>query len=102
MMTVLAKLVAKERDNMDYTTYVFECLDKEIIKQTKYIMCVRYPNWNCREIKLGEIGYLRFNEIIAGVDTWFDGEKQVPYKYNDVQFLKFIEKPKEIDDNYIM
>ena len=102
-MTVLARLVAKEADTLGYVTYVFECLDEEILKDTKYIMCTRYPNWNHRTIDIGEVGYLNFFEIRAGVDKWFDGEKMISYNYNGIQFDKFVSKPKEKDKNeYIM
>lgn len=91
-MTVLAKLVASETDPLDYTTYVFECLDADVIKETRYIMCTRWPNWDHRNIEIGEVGYLNFVEIRAGIDKWFDGTKMIPYNYNNVQFVKFIEK----------
>ena len=51
-MTLLTRLIAKEIDTLGYTTYVFECLDKEIINDTNYIMCTRYPNWNHRIINI--------------------------------------------------
>lgn len=102
-MTILARLVAKEEDALNYVTYVFECLDEEILKDTKYVMCTRYPNWNHRKIDIGEVGYLNFFEIRAGVDKWFDGEKMIPYNYSGIQFDKFVSKPKEEDKNkYIM
>lgn len=91
-MVVLAKLVAKQEDSMGYVTYVFECLDEEVIKETKYIMCTRFPNWDHRKIELDEIGYLNFFEIQAGIDKWFDGTKMIPYNYSNIQFIKFIAK----------
>ena len=39
--TVLAKLVAKEKDVLGYITYVFECLDVDVAKDSRYIMCAR-------------------------------------------------------------
>lgn len=101
-MTVLACLVAKESDTLGYITYVFECLDKEIITETKYIMCTRYPNWNHRNIDIGEIGYLNFIEIRAGIDKWFDGTKMIPYNYNNIQFIKFVQKPQKESHKFIM
>lgn len=101
-MTVLAQLIAEDRDIQDYTTYVFKCLEKDIASISKYIMCVRYPNWNHRRLILGEVGYLTFEEIKAGVDTWYNGKNMIPYKYNAIQFLKFIEKPKELSHEYVM
>jgi hypothetical protein len=92
-MTVLAQLVAKEEDGLGYVTYVFATLDPEVYTQTKYIMCTRFPNWEHRSIDIDEIGYLSFLEITAGVTTWWDGSHMIPYKYNNIQFLKFVKKP---------
>ena len=86
-MTVLAKLLASEEDALGYITYVFECLDEDVIKETRYIMCTRYPNWDHRKIEIGEVGFLNFFEVKAGVD------KFVPYRYSNIQFMKFVEKP---------
>lgn len=96
-MTILAKLLAEEEDTMNYITYVFECLDDEIKKQTKYLMCVRWPNWDHRTIELGEIGYLNFEEIRAGITMWYDGDKMIPYKYNNIQFIKFVSKKEKFE-----
>lgn len=93
-MTILSKLVAKRNDN-GYIIYVFKCLDEQIIRQTPYVMCTRFPNWNHREIEIGEVGYLEFMEIKAGEDTWFDGANQIPYRYNMIQFLRFIEQQED-------
>lgn len=94
-MTVLSKLVAKAEDTLGYINYVFECLDKDDIQltQSKYIMCTRFPNWNCRNLKIEDVGYLEFVEVRAGIDKWYDGKDMVPYNYNNIQFLKFIPKP---------
>lgn len=91
-MIVLAKLLVKETDPQNYTTYVFQCLDEEIAKDTKYIMCTRWPNWDHRRIEIGEVGYLSVTEIRAGIDQWYDGTKMIPYNYSNIQFNKFIEK----------
>lgn len=101
-MTVLAQLVAKESDTMGYITYVFECLEEDIIKETRYIMCTRFPNWEHRNIDIGEIGYLNFFEIQAGIDKWFNGTDMIPYRYNCIQFIKFVSKPKKSNQEYIM
>jgi hypothetical protein len=102
MMTILAQLIASNTDNMGYITYVFKCLEDRVAQESEYIMCTRYPNWNHKKVNLGDIGFLEFNIVIAGKDTWYNGESQIPYKYNAVQFLRFIEKPKEINHEYIM
>ena len=101
-MTVLAKLLASEEDALGYITYVFECLDDDVIKETRYIMCTRYPNWDHRKIEIGEIGFLNFFEVKAGVDKWFDGVKMVPYRYSNIQFMKFIERPTIKSHKFIM
>lgn len=101
-MVTLCKLVAAETDSLGYITYVFENLEEYAIKWSKYILCIRYPNWDHRKIELEEVGYLNCVEIRAGIDTWFDGEKMIPYKYNGTQFIKFVEKPKEEDHKYVM
>ena len=90
MITILAKLVAKLDDVGGYITYVFIDLESK-----EYLMCTRFPNWEHRELRLGEIGYLEYMEIRAGIDLWFDGTKMVPYNYNNIQFIKFISKPPE-------
>lgn len=101
-MTILAELVAKETDSLDYTTYVFKCLDDEVIKHTKYVMCTRYPNWSHKSINIGEVGYLNFVEVRAGIDEWFNGTQMIPYNYNGIQFIKFVNKPIEKDYEYVM
>lgn len=65
-------------------------------------MCTRFPNWDHRKISLGEVGYLKFFEVQAGIDKWFDGEKMVPYHYNGTHFIKFVQKPTQKDHKYIM
>lgn len=100
-MTVLAQLVASDTDSCGYITYVFKRLD-ELNKDSQYIMCVRYPNWEHKRINLGEKGYLSILEVKAGKDTWFDGKEMIPYKYNAIQFLKFISMPENLNQEYIM
>ncbi len=101
-MVSLCKLVAKQIDCFGYITYVFENLEEYMIKETKYIMCIRYPNWEHKDLELEEVGYLQFEEIRAGIDKWFDGEKMIPYRYNAIQFIKFVDKPEEKDYKYVM
>lgn len=101
-MTVLAQLVAEHNDSLDYVTYVFKCLEDDVAILSRYIMCIRYPNWDHRRIELEEVGYLTFEEIRAGVDKWYDGENMIPYKYNTIQFINFIEKPNSISHEYVI
>lgn len=98
-MTVLAKLVMQEEDILHYITYVFELME-ERINDSKYVMCVRFPNWDHRQLSTGEIGYLDLFEIRAGVDKWYDGNKFVPYNYNNIQFIKFVRYEKKEDQHF--
>lgn len=96
--------MAKENDSLGYTTYVFEILDEDDKKNldTKYIMCTRWPNWDHRELKIGEIGYLSFKVIQAGIDKWFDGSSFIPYKYTNIQFERFIDKKEDVKTKFKM
>lgn len=101
-MTILAKLLASEEGTLGYITYVFECLDEEISKETRYIMCTRWPNWDHRKIEIDEVGFLNFMEIRAGVDKWFNGSQMIPYQYNNIQFIKFVSLPKKNPHKFVM
>lgn len=101
-MTILAQLVASKTDSREYTTYVFKCLDNITTQYTEYIMCTRYPNWDHRDIRIGEVGYLNFEERLAGIDKWFDGERFINYQYDGIQFVKFIEYQKVPDNDEII
>lgn len=101
-ITIHAKLVAEYTDGMGYTSYVFEDLEFTD-NDFRYIMCVRFPNWDQGPINLDDKGYLSVRYVEEGVDKWFDGTKMVPYKYTNVIFLKFIEeKPKVNIDEIII
>ena len=102
IMVILGTLVAKEAAPFGYSTYVFKCLDEEILKHTKYVMLTRLPNWEHRDIKLGEIGYIDFINVKAGVDTWFNGTSLEYYKYDGIYFMKFVECPINEDNEYIL
>lgn len=101
-VTIHAKLVAKQSDGMGYTNYVFEDLETTN-PDFKYVMCVRFPNWEHGSVDLDEVGYLNIRYVEEGVDKWFDGKDLIPYKYTNVIFLKFIEeKPKVNLDEIII
>lgn len=87
---VKAELLCQETDVQDYTTYVFKLLEEEERYRFKYIMCTKWPNWNHRELRNGEIGFLHFTEIVAGKDEWFNGTTYIPYRYSNLQFDRFI------------
>ena len=60
-ITSHAKLVAEQIDGMGYTNYVFEDLNPKD-EDFRYIMCVRFPNWEQKSIEIDEIGYLPIGE----------------------------------------
>lgn len=96
MVTIYCKLLAQENDINGYITYVFKNLDKASFGR-EYVMTTRFYNWMHRDIDIGEIGYLTFEEVIAGESKWYDGEKMIPYNYSNIIFIKFV---KEKLDNY--
>lgn len=101
MVTVHAQLIAKREELDGYIVYVFKNLDNVPFGR-QYIMCVRWPNWEEPIIELNEIGYLTFKEVIAGVDSWWDGTKLVKYDYSNLVFIKFIIEPKQIKKDIII
>ncbi len=100
-MTILGKLVASQQDYDGYITYVFECLDGRF-NGSKYLMCTMFRNWDHREVKIGEKGFVEVQEIKAGIDKWFDGITFIPYKYSNIQFIKFLPLKDEINCDFIM
>lgn len=95
-MVILAELVASHNDIGGYIIYVFKCLEQEI-NESPYVMMVKYPNWESKPLQIGDTGFVEFIEIRAGIDTWYDKTQriQVPYNYNSVQFIRFIEKSQD-------
>lgn len=83
------KLVTFKED-CGYITYVFENLEECDILH-KYLMCVRFPNWECGPIDVGDKGFIKYREVTAGVDKWYDKSADVfrPYKFTDIHFIDF-------------
>lgn len=94
MNTIYAKLLAGRGEYGEYTKYVFQNLETG-----EYILCTKFPNWNVPPIKVGTVGYLKYKEVIAGRETWYDPVNNIfiPYKFDLDQFIDFIEKPSVID-----
>lgn len=88
-LTLHAKLLVVCPEELGYRTLIFEDLEYKD-SDLKYITCVLFPNWNQGPMKVGDEGYLQIKYISAGVDKWFDGKTFVPYKYTNIQFLKFV------------
>lgn len=100
-VTLHVKLKAKHIDLGDYITYVFENLDTTNIND-KYVMCVQFPNWNQAEIKINDVGYVNLRYVKEGVSKWYDGEKLNVYKYTNMVFLRFIEEPHQVNNEFVV
>lgn len=102
MRTVRVQRLEYSLDSCGYLTYVFKLLDENEIEDvgSNYIMVVQRPNWNQPFIEQGVCGYLKYKEIQAGVDTWYNSEtgKHEFYLYDDLELEKFIQQTKELDD----
>lgn len=98
MKVVRAKLVASVTSFGGYTTYVFEKYEYSDAYD-HYIMCTRFPNWDQAKIDLGDSGFLSYREVTAGEDKWYDHtiDKNIPYRYTGVHFLKFVKDNKKTD-----
>lgn len=93
-VTYHVKLLAEHPDILGYTNYVFEDLEYKDYDY-KYIMCVKFPNWNQNKFNINDEGYVTVRYVREGIDKWFDGKEFVSYRYTNVVFLKFIPlKPK--------
>jgi len=66
MTTIFSRLEAKVDEGLGYTTYVFSNLE-ESKWDTKYKMVTRCPNWDHRNINIGEEGFLTYEDHIAEI-----------------------------------
>lgn len=100
IITIYAKLVAKQSDGFGYTNYVFEDLEYQNY-DFKYIMCVQFPNWNQSIVNLNDVGFVTVRYVREGIDKWYDGEKFNVFNYTNCVFLKFIPEKEQININEI-
>lgn len=98
MTTVKCQLVAKECDILDYHTLVFKVLENNPPFGHAYVMVTCFPNWQSRIPDLNEIGYLMYDEVQGGIDTYYDRNTDSIKKYNfsNLIFYKFVKE----QDNY--
>jgi hypothetical protein len=96
-LTIHCKLLAKEADLMNYQTLVFKNLDKAPFG-CEYCMVTVWPNWESYIPEIGDIGYLTYDSVTGGVDTYYDRTLDTIVKYNftNLVFNKFV---KEIDNS---
>lgn len=95
-VTYHVKFVASCTDGMGYTNYVFEDLEFQDYDY-KYIMCVRFPNWNQASFNYEDEGYVTVRYVREGIDKWFDGKDFISYKDTNVIFMKFIPLKPKVD-----
>lgn len=95
---ITAKVQLVEKEESLYSTYVFKDLDLE----NEYYMITKYPNWNQGPINIGDVGYVTYYIIIAGVTKWYtnsgENTKEVytPYNYTHLALVKFIKDNSQI------
>jgi hypothetical protein len=96
------KLVATKDSFGGYVVYVFENLDSKSYLD-KYMMCTRFPNWQCQTVTINDTGYVKYREVQAGKDVWYDMniDKWISYKYTGTHFLDFV-KEKEPKKDLIL
>lgn len=91
--TIRCELLAKETDVLDYTTLVFKNLDKAPFGY-QYCMLICFPRWESRIPDIGEIGFVTYDDVCGGVDSYYDRDTDsiVKYNYDNLIFKKFVEE----------
>lgn len=95
---IRCKLLALKKDVGGYITYVFKNLNSTNVYD-EYVMCVRFPNWDCYNLEIGDIGFLKYRMVEAGVDKWYDREndKFELYRQTDCHFINFIKEQENVN-----
>ena len=93
---VKSKLIALEHDILDYHTLVFKVLENNLPFGHSYLMVTVFPNWQTPIPSLEEVGYLMYDQVIGGLDTYYDRSTDsiVKYNFSNLIFKKFV---KEVD-----
>ena len=84
-IAIKAILLAKKSGM--FTVYVFKNLDT-----SEYVMCTKLPNWDFGDLSIGSIGFLTYENAIAG-EKYFNPRTQTYgiYNYTKMYFKNFIE-----------
>ena len=92
-LTIHCELLVKEADIMNYQTLVFKNLDKAPFG-CEYCMVTVWPNWESYIPEIGDIGYLTYDSVTAGVDTYYDRsiDSIVKYNFTNLVFNKFVKE----------
>ena len=92
-LTIHCKLLVKEADIMNYQTLVFKNLDKAPFG-CEYCMVTVWPNWESYIPEVGDIGFLTYDSVVGGVDTYYDRslDSIVKYNFTNLVFNKFVKE----------
>lgn len=97
MPIIKAKLLESRPDFGGYQVYVFENLDS-IKWHERYVMTVRYPNWQTANLRKGDIGFLNFKVVHAGDKWWDKNANQFNYyKQSNIVFQDFVRDAPPVD-----
>lgn len=101
---IKCKLIARENDVFDYSTLVFKVLENNCPFGHSYCMVTVFPNWQSRIPDINEIGYLEYDEVIGGVDTYYDRctDAIVKYNFSNLIFKRFIKEQDNSNENIII
>jgi len=103
-MTVYGEIAAVQEDINGYINYVIEIytdIEQQLLGY-KHVACTRYPNWECKELHVGDKGFFTFEIRRAGIDKWFDGTNLIPYNYDSIQFINYIPRGETKSSKCIM
>ena len=96
-ITINTQLMAKRVGN--YTVYVFKNLET-----SSYITVTKCPNWNDKEIDVGQEGFLTYRYVRAYVDIWYDKAtgSDVYNQYSGNYYLSFIPSSYVVKDGSVV
>ena len=102
--TLKCKLLVKEQDLLGYQTLVFKILEENCPFGHKYVMNTVFPNWESRIPEVEETGYLMYDEVEAGVDTYYDriSDSIVKYNFSNLIFKKFVKEKDSFNKDIIL
>ena len=93
--TIYCQVKAVRESAEGYVTYVFRNL-----MDGTYRMVTKLPNWSIPHLAVGDKGYMKYVEALAGQDTWYDrdSEKYVTYRYDGQYLVDWIFSAYEKDE----
>ena len=81
----------------------FEDCNKIYSSETKYITATKLPNWDNREISIGDIGFLEYENVSAGQEYYNPHQEiKIMYKYDNSYFFNFIPEQIYVEQDYTM